>query len=142
MTSSPEGCGVDQHPVECLCDVVITNPITADYPIIPYQVNAGVALAVYGRWDGTLIHWLDLTRYAWGIIHEHRTRERLMQERPDLMQRPTTIPPEAYMYLRERVKQGAMPKEVLAEMLDKFDVTISKSYVSHTRARMKERGEL
>ena len=142
MTTSPEGCGIAEHPVTCLCDVVITEPIVADYPVIPYQIKAGVALAHYGKWDGTLQHWLELSRFAWDQIHKYRAEQEERNIEGILPNRPTTIPYEAYEYLRMRVAEGAMPGPVLAELWERFGVKISKSYVSKTRARMREKGEL
>ena len=137
MTASPKGCGVLEHDEECLCDVIITKPTEVKVRI-PFDINHGPAIAHYGKWDGTLVHWFEIQRKAQDALH-------LMLTRPDI---PPTghfarkVPNEVYNYLVERIKDGISPTPLRQEIIDLFDYTIHKSYVTQLRKRLKKRGQL
>lgn len=139
MTQGPQGCGVIQHPEECLCDVPINPDTTTQYVIIPYQIPAGVALAHYGKWDGTLLHWFELMDFAWSAIKSHRKQQAVVDNR-DRYGRG--LPADVYYFMKRRIREGAGPTQLRNEIQEQFDVTISVSYVSHLKKRMAKRGEL
>lgn len=137
MVAQPLGCGVTEHDESCLCDVVITKP-TETKVCIPYDMVNGPAIAYYGDWDGTLLHWFEISRKAWDAIH-------LFRIRPDI---PPTghfarkLPNEVYDYIVDGIRQGKQPTPLKNEVQQMFDVTINKSYVTHLRKRLQKRGEL
>lgn len=153
MALSPEGCGVLEHEVTCLCDVHITKP-TSTQVIIPYQIVNGVALAHYGKWDGSLVHWFELMDKAWTAIHRFRDNQLIYTDGGRLAVREgeavhdtrgqfsRTIPDEAYAYLVKRISEGGQPTPIRSELIERFGVTINKSYVTKLRGRLKERGLL
>lgn len=153
MTASPEGCGVLEHDESCLCDVHITNP-TSTKVIIPYQIVNGVALAHYGNWDGSLVHWFELMDKAWTAIHRFRSNQLIYTEGGRLVVREgeavhdsrgqfsRSIPDEAYAYLVRRISEGGQPTPIRNELIERFGVTINKSYVTKLRGRLTERGLL
>jgi hypothetical protein len=144
MTASPEGCGVPEHPVECLCDVIITKPTTTKLAI-PYEMHNGEAIAYFGKWNGTLLNWFELADIAWQAIHKYRQE----LEDPPVHANPSyatrykrTMPDDAYHYLVEGIRDGKQPTPLRQELIDIFGVTIHKSYVTKLRQRLERRGEL
>lgn len=139
MTLSPEGCGVVEHPPECLCDVIIKEPITSDYPIIPHQIWSGVALAHYGKWDGTLVHWFDLMNIATDAISAYRNGVIVAAARSTTRRK---MPDDVYQTLLEGIKAGVAPRPLVDSIKTKHNYTITRSYVVHLRKRLIKRGEL
>lgn len=138
MTAQPDGCGVLKHPPDCLCDVHITEPTTVKLAI-PYEMLHGEALAYYGKWDGTLHHWFQLADFAWEAIWKHRNEEPVTENRGRFAR---GLPDDVYAYLVARIREGGQPTPIRTEIINKFDYTISKSYVTNLRKRMAQRGQL
>lgn len=138
MTKGPKGCGVIEHPEECLCDVHVTEPTTVQVTI-PFNMVNGDALARYGKWDGTLVHWFELSAQAWPAIWKFRAEQPVLENRQRFGR---GLPPDVYDYMRERIRDGIMPTPLKNEIAELYDVTIDKSYVTHLRKRMQKRGEL
>lgn len=142
MTSSPEGCGVIKHPPECLCDVVI--PTATEVRVrIPYDMVNGEAIAHYGKWDGTLLHWFHLSDIAWNAIKTVRaSRVDSYEEQQQDGKFKRTLPPDVYAYLVNGIREGKQPTPLRQEIINIFDYTINKSYVTKLRQRLEQRGEL
>lgn len=128
------GCGCDDHPPECLCDVIIKEP-TPIRVTIPYGIEYGDEIARFGKWDGTLAHWFELVDFAYTALWKHR----LPEERGA---GPRWLDKDVYAFLVQRIRDGGQPTPVRNEIIDKFGVTIHKSYVTHLRKRLTLRGEL
>lgn len=137
MTASPKGCGVLEHHEECLCDVVITKPTEVTVRI-PFDIQHGPAIAYYGNWDGTLVHWFEIQRKAMDALHLAKTRPDI----PHTGKFARQLPNEVYDYLVEGIKAGMNPTPLRQEIIDRFDYTINKSYVTQLRKRLAKRGEL
>lgn len=142
MTKGPEGCGVEEHPEHCLCDVVITTP-TETKVGIPYGVPHGEGIAHYGKWDGTLEHWFQIASIAYDAIHKFHHPEPV---KPDYDNNPSVatrfkrkLPDDVYDYIVEGIDRGIQPTALRNEIQEKFGVTIHKSYVSKLKHRLKER---
>lgn len=147
MTLSPEGCGTIQHPPQCLCDVHIPEYIPPNYLAIPYELPNGEALAYFGKWDGTLNHWFELCDIAWPQIKEFRRQIYIREHHPD---EPSVnrgrfsrgLPEPVYAFLVQGIKDGMQPTPLRTAIIERFDVTINKSYVTKLRHRLRERGEI
>jgi hypothetical protein len=138
MTKSPEGCGVLEHPPDCLCDVHITKPTTTKLAI-PHEMLHGEALAHFGKWDGTLHHWFELASFAWDNIWKFRANQPVIDNRGRYAR---GLNDDVYAYLVQRIREGGQPTPVRQEIIDRFNVTINKSYVTKLRQRLAQRGEL
>lgn len=138
MTLGPEGCGVLEHPPECLCDVHIKDPTTTTV-IIPYGITNGEALAYFGDWDGTLAHWFELNAYAWEAIWKYRQQQPVLQNR---QRYGRGLDQPVYDYLVQRIREGGQPTPVRQEIIDRFNVTIHKSYVTNLKKRLQKKGLL
>lgn len=142
MTASPEGCGVLKHDVTCLCDVVIPKA-TEVRVTIPYGMTNGEAIAHFGKWDGTLLHWFELSDIAWTAIkavRASRVESYDNQQKDGKFKR--TLPPDVYAYLVRGITHGKQPTQLRQEIIDIFDYTINKSYVTKLRQRLQQRGEI
>lgn len=154
MVASPRGCGVWEHDETCLCDVVITKP-TQFVCAIPDDLVHGRYIADLIEWDGEdLVAFLEAYTKGWDAIRKayergmtpdeaagHITgRRRRMSNYAQFV--PKNIPYEVYDYLREQVKIGTQPSPLVKSIQEKFGITIHKSYVSKTKKRMIERGEM
>lgn len=137
MTASPQGCGVLEHPEECLCDVIITKP-TEFKSRIPFDIDNGPAIAYFGNWDGTLLHWFEISRVAFDAVHLARTRPDI----PPSGKFARKLPNDVYDYLVEGIRNGKQPTPLRQEIIDLYGYTISKSYVTHLRKRLQKRGQL
>lgn len=151
MTLSPNGCDIIEHPETCLCDVKITHPVSPDYLAIPYEMLNGEALAYFGKWDGTIPHWCELVNKATPpirLFRKHQEAENL-RGKVDIapmieytMKPSRFLPADVSAYLVRGIKQGMMPTPLRQEIIDEFGHTINKSYVTHLRKRLKEKGEI
>lgn len=141
MTASPEGCGIEEHDPLCLCDVVIPKS-TEIRVTIPYDMVNGEALAHFGKWDGTLLHWFELSDKAWPAIKRMRAEQNIPSVPLTDGTFRRTLPPNVYAYLVEGIRQGKQPTPLRQEIIDIFDYTINKSYVTKLRQRLEKRGEL
>lgn len=141
MTASPEGCGVLEHDPMCLCDVVIPDKTPDNYLAIPYEYENGEAIAYFGKWDGTVAHWCELFEKARIGLHEHRN-DLIMIERHEDGKLKRTLPDEVYEYLVDGIREGKQPTPLRQEIIDRFNYTIHKSYVTTLRKRLQKRGHL
>jgi hypothetical protein len=158
MVASPEGCGVFDHDETCLCDVVITKP-TEFVCVLPNDLEHGKYIAELIGWDGKDIvaffeaytKGMDAIRKAYErgfspdeaaghIIGQRKLKEG--RQNGYYMFVPKNIPWEVYDYLREQVKLGVQPSPLVKAIEEKFGITIHKSYVSKTKKRMIQRGEM
>lgn len=134
MTASPEGCGVEEHTPDCLCDVHVEQP-TVVTARIPFDHPWGTAIAHYGRWNGTLWHWFELVDKANKAL-------RTFRENGPGHKFERRMPDEVYDFLVEGIRQGKQPTPLKNEIHERFGYTIDKSYVTHLRKRLTERGQL
>ena len=143
MTLGPEGCGIVEHPESCLCDVVLTSTSTTTVRI-PYGMMHGEAIAHYGKWDGTLVHWFELMDIAWEGIRKHRREQEdnAVRRPPEATGFKRTLPDDVYEYLVDGIRRGVNPTPLRDEITEKFGVTINKSYVTKLKQRLIERGQL
>jgi len=142
MTASPEGCGKTTHPPECLCDVIVKKA-TEVRVTIPYGMTNGEAIAHYGKWDGSLLHWFELSDIAWDAIkavRASRVESYDKQQQDGKFKR--SLPPDVYAYLVRGIKENKQPTPLRQEIIDIFDYTINKSYVTKLRQRLQARGEI
>jgi hypothetical protein len=122
--------------LEDLSDVVVKRP-TEIKVTIPYDYQYGEliarALDLGVPWtSGSLATFLEALAKGHDAVKHVQTRrgnlQRLTNEQLD--------------YFKEIIREGATPSAAVAEMKNKFDVVVTRSYVCHTRTRMCERGEL
>lgn len=140
MTASPEGCGVLEHIETCLCDVIIPEPTSDNYLAVPYEYENGEAIAYFGKWDGTLAHWLELLDTARTGLWKRRNQMALERHESGRIKR--TLPDEVFEYLVDGIRENKQPTPLRQEIIDKFGVTIHKSYVTTLRKRLKQRGHI
>lgn len=141
MTLGPEGCGIVEHPPVCLCDVVIPKS-TEIRVTIPYDLTNGEAIAHFGKWDGSLVHWFELSDKAWTAIKAVRATQGTVEDYTQRGQFKRTFPPPVYAYLVQGIRDGKQPSPLRQEIIDRFNHTISKSYVTKLRHRLRQRGEI
>lgn len=140
MTYSPEGCGVLEHTPECLCDVKLTEPYTTpNYLAIPYEVLNGEALAHFGKWDGTLTHWFELRDRTRQPLEDFRRNQVTEEWRGHFARK---LDEDVFEYLVDGIRLGKQPTPLKNELYMRFGVTIHKSYVTHLRKRLTQRGQL
>ena len=151
MTLSPEGCDVISHDPTCLCDVKITHPVSPNYLAIPHEMLNGEALAYFGKWDGTIPHWCELVNKATPpirLFRKHIESEEIFQYSmiepliEKTMAPSRFLPADVYAYLVRGIRRGMQPTPLRQEIIDEFGYTINKSYVTHLRKRLQQRGEL
>jgi hypothetical protein len=154
VVASPLGCGIREHDETCLCDVIVKNPT----PIrcrIPDDLEHGKYIAELINWDykdlGVFFEaytkGMDAIRKAYergmtmdeaaGNIRGRRKRKSNYNHFV-----PKNIPWGVYDYLREQVRLGVGPTPLVNAIKEKFNVTIHKSYVTKTKNRMIQRGEM
>jgi len=111
----------------------------------------GEALAHFGKWDGTIPHWCELVHKATPPIRLFRKHQEAENLRGKIDVAPMieyTITPSRFLpadvsaYLIRGTKQGMMPTPLRQAIIDEFGYTINKSYVTHLRKRLKEKGEI
>jgi hypothetical protein len=142
MTASPEGCGKTTHPPECLCDVIVKKA-TEVRVTIPYGMTNGEAIAHFGKWDGSLLHWFELSDIAWDAIKAVRaSRVDSYEEQQQDGKFKRSLPPDVYAYLVRGIKDNKQPTPLRQEIIDIFGYTINKSYVTKLRQRLQARGEI
>lgn len=143
MTKGPEGCGVEEHLVTCLCDVDMSKSEQRPFLAIPHEMPNGEALAYFGKWDGTLLHWFELCDIAWPAIKQWR-HEQSNPPPPPLNSGAfkRTLPDDVYEYLVNGIREGVSPTPLRNEIIERFQYTINKSYVTKLRQRLEARGEL
>ena len=152
MTLSPEGCDVILHDPTCLCDVKITQPVSPNYLAIPHEMLNGEALAYFGKWDGTIPHWCELVNKSTPPIRLFRYNQEVEMRRGKVsteahIEKTTSrskrfLPPDVYAYIVRGIRMGVQPTPLRQEIIQEFGRTINKSYVSHLKRRLKEKGEL
>ena len=151
MTLSPEGCDVISHDPLCLCDVKITDPVSPNYLAIPHEMLNGEALAYFGKWDGTIPHWCELVNKVTPAIRLFRKNAEAEEVFYFSLVEPTIektlapsrfLPADVYAYLVRGIQRGTQPSPLRQEIIDEFGYTINKSYVTHLRKRLQQRGEL
>lgn len=140
MTASPEGCGVLEHNQLCLCDVIIPETTSDDYLAIPWDYTNGEAIASFGKWDGSLAHWFELLHIARTGLAKFKTEEIMEQRNHDFIF--TKLPDDVYKYLVQGIRDGKQPTPLRQEIVDRFQYTISKSYVTKLRQRLERKGLL
>lgn len=141
MTASPEGCGVLEHIETCLCDVIIPDEPNDNYLAIPYEYTNGEAIAYFGKWDGSIAHWLELLDKGRTGLWERRN-ELIMIQRDEEGNFKQTLPDDVYEYLVDGIRAGKQPTPLRQEIIDRFDHTIHKSYVTKLKQRLQKRGLL
>ena len=151
MTLSPEGCDVISHDPNCLCDVKITHPVSPNYLAIPHEMLNGEALAHFGKWDGTIPHWCELVNTVTPAIRLFRKNAEAEEVFYFSLVEPTIektlapsrfLPADVYAYLVRGIRRGMQPTPLRQEIIDEFGYTINKSYVTHLRKRLQQKGEL
>lgn len=139
----PMNCGNEEHPLECLCDVIITQE-TETRATIPYDLKFGPEvcehLGLGVPWTGAdladfleaidKVHKLARQPTLWGERKHHTGHE---------LKKMTM---EQLTAMKEMIRSGMMPTPVMRKMQDDYGVTITRSYVCKAKTRMINRGEL
>lgn len=154
MVASPLGCGVLEHDETCLCDVLVkkSSPIVCR---IPDDLEHGKYIAELINWDykdlsvffEAYTKGMDAIRKAYerGMTPDEaagKIRGRRKRKSNYSHFVPKFLTWDVYNYIRERVVAGCGPSALVREVQEQFNVTIHKSYVTKTKNRMIERGEM
>lgn len=134
---SVNDCGVLEHETTCLCDVYVTEakPISVT---IPYDILGGEGVA---RALNLGVPWTsgDLASFFEAL---GRGYEALAKERRDEASTMRKMNEYHLECLKDYIREGIMPTPIVGMMKSRFDVDITRSYVCHTRTRMRARGEM
>jgi hypothetical protein len=144
----PLNCGNETHPLECLCDVIITQP-TKTTATIPYDIKYGEAvcehLGLGVPWSGA-----DLADFFEGLakVQDMARRpslwgERKVQERGSKyhIHALKKMNEEQFAAMKQMIVGGMNPTPIVRRMNDDYGIVLTKSYISKTRQRMQFRGE-
>lgn len=142
------GCGVAEHDMDCLCDVKISGKPWKVAVTIPDSYWCGDAITDYFDlavpWTGA-----DLATFFEGLamVQKNINRNGVVFNFPDpnkvVHHRPIKkLNPEQLADLQCWILEGVMPTAATKLMMEKHGVQIHKSYVSKTKVRMIQRGEL
>jgi len=126
---SKHTCGVDTHPDECLCDVIITTPTPIRVPDAVDEMWMGAQVCEirnYGRpWstDSMLNYFADLCLFydRWSALQEQPTAHKGNV---------------AHQRMVELLKEGVDNRTIRTIIKDEYGVEYSKSAVSHTKRRI------
>ena len=139
----PLNCGNEEHPLECLCDVIITQP-TKVTVTIPYDLKFGPEvcehLGLGVPWSGA-----DLADFfeALDKVQKLAKHPTLWGDRkPHTQHELKKMTIEQLHAMKDMIREGMMPTPVLRKMQDDYGVTITRSYVCKAKTRMIQRGEL
>jgi hypothetical protein len=149
VTKTPEGCGILEHDELCLCDVVITDKTPDSYLAIPHEYPNGEAIAYYGKWNGTIEHWFQIYEKATTGLRQHYAEleaemsiDKRKIEPPNGWNFKRRMPDEVYEYLVNGIRRGIKPTALRNELIQEFDYTIDRSYVTKLKDRLKAKGVL
>lgn len=139
----PLNCGNTEHPLECLCDVIITEvkPITVT---LPYDVKYGKAITdhldIGVPWSSKdLADFLEML----GKIQDMARRPSEWGDRQPMKPRDLKkLNEEQLTALKNLIKSKIKPTPITRIMETEYGVSITRSYVCKTRTRMVKRGEL
>jgi hypothetical protein len=145
----PLNCGNETHPLECLCDVIITQP-TKTTATIPYDIKYGEAvcehLGLGVPWSGA-----DLADFFEGLakVQDLARRpslwgDRAVQVRSSsyTMHALKKMNEEQLYAMKKMIMEGMLPTPVCRKMEDDYGIILSRSYISKTKKRMILRGEI
>lgn len=154
MVASPLGCGIREHEESCLCDVIVNTP-TEIRCRIPDDLEHGKYVAELINWDyKDLSVFFEAYNKGMEAIRKAHERGMTMDEAAGNIRGrrrrksnyshfvPKNIPWEVYDYLRQQVRLGVQPTALVNAIKEEFNISIHKSYVSKTKKRMIERGEM
>lgn len=142
------GCGVKEHDIDCLCDVILTSKEPMKVGVsIPHSYWCGDAIVEHYDLG---IPWTsaDLATFFEGLALVGKHINRLGQitvPNPDRIWkgRPVKkLTEEQLNDLETWVSEGMMPTPAVKLMMEKHGVEIHKSYVTKTKTRMKKRGQI
>lgn len=154
MTKSPKGCGVIEHPDNCLCDVRIQVPLPIAVTI-PSDLQHGEFVAnliefsppytseelarFLSEWDRgmRLIQNERSLQLSISRNHIEKTGDGSFITRKGNIK----LTDGQFIWLKDRIREGVGPTELVRLMQEEHGVTINKSYVPKLRKRMKECGE-
>lgn len=144
MTASPEGCGIDEHDVTCLCDVIIDKPveIMKDFHLDYWGIRTAMDVGDYSIP-------FDAPKFA-DLMHKMCIASDILTERQRLIEEAETVgapslsmhgnakmPFEARQYVKNCVDNRDNYSDIIHGVEKRFGVTISKSYISKKRYMFK-----
>lgn len=148
MSKKPLGCGIKEHSIDCLCDVIITGEPWQVSVTIPGDYWCGEAITDHFNlgvpWTGA-----DLATFFEGLamVQKHINRNGVVHNipNPDKIAREREIKKldyEQLQDLKDWIREGISPTPATVLMWERHGVKIHKSYVTKTKVRMIKRGEL
>ena len=154
MTKSPKGCGVIEHPDNCLCDVRIQVPLPIKVTI-PSDLQHGEFVANLIEFSPPytseelarfLSEWDRGMRLLRNESHVQLLISRNCIEKTGdgsfvTRKGNTKLTDGQFIWLKDRIREGVGPTKLVRLMREEHGATIHKSYVSKLRNRMKECGE-
>lgn len=126
---SKDTCGVDMHPEECLCDVVITEPTPIRVADAVDEMWMGAQLCEirgYGRpWsnEDMVNYFADMCLFydRWSALQEQPTAHKLNAPHQRMV---------------ELLKEGVDNKSIRRIISEEYGVDYSRSAISHTKRRI------
>lgn len=142
------GCGVAEHDIDCLCDVKISGEPWKVAVTIPDSYWCGDAITDYFDlsvpWTGA-----DLATFFEGLamVQKHINRNGVVFNIPNESKKPVQrkvkkLTEEQLADLESWVADGVLPTAATKMMMEMHGVKIHRSYVTKTKVRMKNRGDL
>lgn len=123
------GCGVTEHDVDCLCDVVVKTP-TPIAVSFPHDITFATLICEHMGFEAP---------YKTGDVLEAlsmcaRAKDMLSDPRHELSWRENQkVPHDAREFMRECAEAGMRNKDVRAAVLEEWGVEISPAYISKRR---------
>ncbi len=146
MTEQLLTCGVENHNPSCLCDVKLKPGHGEINVTIPYTYRYGAEIA---ERLGLGVPW---TSYDLAVFLQALDRVDYLRRRPHLWsdgytseeaQEPLRkLNVGQLQHLKDLIIAGVNPTPAMKIIEDEYGIKISRSYVTRTKTRMKERGEL
>lgn len=155
MVASPKGCGVREHDISCLCDVIVKEPTEFKLGLSDLEHYDYIAEKVGFCRPFTPDSVVDFMEKYIGAFDEIARIKKLemlttygyiqpvTEKHPfhRVNNKNTKLTDEQFEWLKEQIVSGGSPTSTARMMLNIHGVQINKSYVSKLRMRMKESGE-
>jgi len=131
------GCGVAEHPEECLCDVIITKPTKTVVGALDFY-GASIIIEKLGishPWTSAdLADFLELLGKGHAAVTAMNNG---MSERG-----PKKFSIESDAFMKSLIIDGLEPSPIVRLVKKTHGVDMTVSHVSYTRSRMRKRGQL
>jgi len=148
MAKQPLGCGVEEHDVECLCDIPYSDEPFVVNVTIPDDYFAGQEICDMFNlgvpWTGA-----DLATFFEKVaeVRSYINRNGVVNRIPDAGMKTrwrgnTKMTAEQLEEFKGWIRDGGKPTELVNRLMEVHGIKIHKSYVVKTRIRMRERNEL